>query len=143
MKRRLIALAFIVMAVMIVSCGDDSEIGDDETGLGSSHNTGKNCMSCHSSFKLAGSVYNQALTSAYAGAKVKITSEANGAGTVLATLTSDKTGNFRTSSSISFGSGVYVSVEGTSGTVKYMDSAITSGACNSCHGSSTSKAWAE
>lgn len=143
MKGKLIALAFILMAVMIVSCGEDSESDDDGVSYESSHNTGKNCLSCHSSFKLAGSVYNQALTSAYAGAKIKVTSQANGAGTVLATLTSDNTGNFHTGSAISFGSGVYVSVEGTSGTVKYMNSAITSGACNSCHGSSTSKAWAE
>ena len=143
MKRRLFAMAFILMVVMIVSCSEDSESEDDGVSYGSSHNTGKNCLSCYSSFKLAGSVYNQALTSAYAGAKIKVTSQANGAGTVLATLTSDNTGNFHTSNSISFGSGGYVSVEGTSGTVKYMTSAITSGACNSCHGSSTSKAWAE
>jgi hypothetical protein len=110
---------------------------------GSSHNTGRNCLSCHSSFKLAGSVYNKALTSAYAGAKVKITSQANGAGTVLAALTSDNNGNFYTSSSLSFVSGVFISIEGSSGTVKYMESSVTSGACNSCHGSSITKAWIE
>jgi len=29
------------------------------------------------------------------------------------------------------------------GTVKYMGSKITSGQCNSCHGVSTDKIWAE
>ena len=73
MKKRLFALAFILMTVMIVSCEEDSDSEDEGVNYESSHNTGKNCLSCHSSFKLAGSVYNQALTSAYAGAKIKVT----------------------------------------------------------------------
>ena len=143
MMRRIISMAFSLMLVVFISCENEIADSGDSVSYGSSHNTGRNCLSCHPSFKLAGSVYNKALTSAYAGAKVKITSQANGAGTVLATLTSDNTGNFHTSSTFTFGTGVFVSVEGTSGTIKYMDSALTSGACNSCHGSSTTKAWIE
>jgi hypothetical protein len=138
--KKIFSITFILLVVALVSCDQESE---DEGEYGSSHNTGKNCLSCHSNFKLAGSVYNKALTSAFPGAKIKITTLANGAGTVLATLTSDNSGNFHTSSSISFGSGVFVSVESTSGTIKYMNSALTTGACNSCHGLSTSKVWAE
>lgn len=135
----------VLCAVLgFTSCTEESSSleGNSDTGS-SSHNTGKNCLGCHS-IKVAGSVYNSALTSVYAGAIMKITSAANGAGNVLATLTSDKTGNFYTSSSVNFGSGVYVSVTGSGGTVKYMTSAITSGACNSCHnGSTTARVWAE
>ena len=124
------------------TCTKDSSEENSDTGI-SSHNTGKNCLGCHS-FKVAGSVYNSAFTSVYSGATMKITSAANGGGNVLATLTSDKTGNFYTNTSVSFGSGVYVSVTGSGGNVKYMSSAITSGACNSCHnGSTTAKVWAE
>lgn len=135
----------LILILSAVSCEQTEDTGI--TGVsgvtGSSHNVGRNCLSCHSNFKAAGSVYNKALTSVYGGAKIKVTSQANGQGTVLATMNSDNSGNFYTSTSISFGSGVFVSAEGTSGTVKYMSNAITSGACNSCHGSSTSKIWAE
>jgi hypothetical protein len=143
MMKRIISMSFILMLLMFVYCKKDTENSGEDVSYGSSHNTGRNCLSCHSSFKLAGSVYNKALTSAYAGAKVKITSQANGAGTVLAALTSDNNGNFYTSSSLSFVSGVFISIEGSSGTVKYMESSVTSGACNSCHGSSITKAWIE
>ncbi len=124
---------------LVFACEHENENEEGE----SSHNTGKNCLGCHSEFKLAGSVYNSALSSPLSGVQITVTSEPNGAGTVLATLTSDSKGNFHTSGNLNFGTGVYVSAEGASGTPKYMGEAITSGACNSCHGSSTSKIWAE
>jgi hypothetical protein len=99
-------------------------------------------MSCHK-FTTAGSVYNKTLTAAFPGAIVKLTSQPNGGGTVLGTFTVNKSGSFYTSSSINFGSAIYVNVTGSSGTVKYMATPITSGACNSCHGSSSSKIWTE
>lgn len=111
------------------------------TNLGSSHNTGKNCLSCHS-FPVGGSVYKKDLTTTYPGTVVKLTTQANGAGNVVATLTTDNSGNIHTSSSVNFGTGLYVSVMGSTST-KYMASAIKSGGCNACHGSSTSKVWAE
>ncbi len=111
------------------------------TNLGSSHNTGKNCLNCHS-FPVGGSVYKKDLVSTYPGTVVKLTTMANGAGTVVATLTTDNSGNIHTSSSVNFGTGLYASVMGATST-KYMASAIKSGACNSCHGSSTSKVWTE
>ena len=138
MKKVLIA-GLVWMVLSGISCERES----DEMEGGGSHNAGKNCLGCHSGFKLAGTVYNQSLSAGISGVKVKVTSQANGAGTVLATLTSDKSGNFHTGSSINFGTGVYVSLEGTAGTIKNMNSAITSGACNSCHGSSTGKIRAE
>jgi hypothetical protein len=138
--KKIVLAGLIWMLIWAVSC--EKESGDEGEG-GGSHNTGKNCLSCHSNFKLAGSVYNKSLSSGLSGAKIKVSTQANGAGTVLATLTSDSNGNFHTGSSINFGTGVFVTVEGSSGTVKNMSSSITSGACNSCHGTSTSKMWAE
>jgi hypothetical protein len=142
--RKLFALLVFGMAIVLFACEeeDEDEDGGQSSSMGTSHNTGKNCLGCHK-FTAAGSVYNKALTASYPGVTVKLTTQANGAGTVLATFTANKNGSFYTSSSINYGSGVYVSLTGTSGTVKHMASAINSGACNSCHGTSTSKIWAE
>jgi hypothetical protein len=139
MRKQISVVVALLVFLLVVSC----EKGEDNMPLGSSHNAGRNCLSCHSTLKLAGTAYNKALTGAFAGAIIKVTSQANGQGTLLASLSSDNSGNFYTGASINFGTGVFVSAEGTGGTVKYMSSAITSGACNSCHGSSTSKIWAE
>jgi hypothetical protein len=136
--KKVFFIGLISILLLAVSCEKENE----NAGNGS-HNAGRNCLSCHTNFKLAGSVYGKSLSSAYSGATINVTSQASGAGTVLATLTSDNSGNFYTGSTINFGTGVFVSVKGTSGTVKNMGAAITSGACNSCHGSSTSKMWAE
>jgi len=137
--KNILAIAFILTTFLFVSCENE----DDDLGGGSSHNVGKNCLSCHSNFKLAGSVFDKSLSEGLAGVKIQITTQANGLGTVLATLSSDNSGNFYTRSTIDFGTGLFVSVEGASGIVNYMNSSITSGACNSCHGSTTSKLWAE
>jgi hypothetical protein len=142
--KKLLGLCACFFMLIMISCSEDStdSQGSSDTGS-SSHNTGKNCLGCHS-FKVAGSVYNSEFSTIYSGAKIKITTTAYGSGTVLANISSDKTGNFYTNNSISFGSGVYVCVTGSGGTVKYMTSTITSGDCNSCHnGTTTSTIWAE
>jgi len=141
------------MSVTLLSChkeADTTSVSDTTqttttssgtTNLGTSHNTGKNCLSCHK-FTVGGSIYKNDLASTYPGSVVNLTTQVNGAGTVVATLTTDNSGNIHTSNSISFGTGLYVSVTGSTGT-KYMSLPITSGGCNACHGSSTSKAWTE
>lgn len=132
-----------IAAIVISSCSDDESTSDNSLSGSSTHNTGKNCMGCHS-FKVAGSVYDSKFSAAYKNAIIKLTTESAGQGTLLATLTSDATGNYFTKNSLNFGTGVYVSITGTSGTTLYMDAAITSGACNSCHnGTITSKVWVE
>jgi hypothetical protein len=142
--RKVFALLVLVISIGFFACEneDDDQIEGQSNISGSSHNTGKDCMSCHG-FAASGSVYNKALSSGFSGAVIKLTSQANGAGTVLGTFTTNKSGSFYTSGAINFGSGVFVSVAGNSGSVKHMSSPITTGACNSCHGSSTSKVWAE
>jgi hypothetical protein len=96
-----------------------------------SHNAGRDCTSCHS-FTVAGTAY-KADGSAYSGAVIKVTSGSAGSGSVLATVTSDASGNFYTSASVAFGPGVYVNAAGTTGVTRSMTSAITSGGCNRCH----------
>ena len=141
------------LILLLISCEKEDELEelDDTTSvtgttngtanLGSSHNTGKNCLSCHK-FSVGGSVYKQNLTSTFPGSVVKLTTQPNGLGTIVATLTTDNSGNIYKSSSISFGTGLYVSATGTTGT-KYMSSPVSSGACNSCHGGSASRIWTE
>lgn len=162
MKIRLyLFLAVMGLSLFIFSCEKEEETPDDTTStstnttsgtnsgtntlntanLGSSHNNGKNCLGCHK-FTAAGSVYKKDLVSAYPGSVVKLTTLPNGGGSVVATLTTDNTGNIHTSSGINFGTGLYVSAMGNT-TTKYMSSAITGGACNSCHGISTAKVWTE
>lgn len=147
----------LALGATFLACEKDGEVEDDSTAqsnttnttntttptanLGSSHNTGKNCLACHR-FSVGGSVYKKDLTSTYPGSVVKLTTQPNGAGTVVATMTTDKSGNIRLSSSISFGSGLYVGITGSAGT-QYMKAAITSGGCNACHGNTTSRAWTE
>ena len=142
--RKVFSILLIGFVAVLFACEkeDGEEVGGQSTASGTSHNTGKNCLSCHQ-FTAAGSVYNKALSSGFTGAVVKLTTQANGAGTVLGTFTVNKSGSFYTSSSINYGTGIYVSVTGSSGSTKYMGSTIATGACNSCHGSSTSKVWTE
>jgi hypothetical protein len=144
--RKVISILLIGFIAVLFACeneeDDAEEVGGQSTVSGTSHNTGKNCLSCHQ-FTAAGSVYNKALSSGFPGALVKLTTQANGAGTVLGTFTVNKSGSFYSSSPINYGAGIYVGVTGSSGSTKYMSSVITTGACNSCHGSSTSKVWTE
>jgi hypothetical protein len=136
------ALLLFSLVILLIACEKNETESEDNGQSGTSHNVGKNCLSCHG-FSAAGSVYNKALTSIYSGATIKLTSQANGAGTVLATITVDGSGNFHSSNSISFGSGIYAGVTGSNGTITYMVSAIKNGGCNSCHGSTTTRIWAE
>lgn len=111
--------------------------GSTTTRLSTSHNAGRDCTSCHRDFGIAGTVYNAAGSSALAGATIRFTSAPDGGGTVLLTLTSDGSGNFRTSQSLAFSGGsVYVDAAGSSGTRSAMKAAVASGGCNSCHDSS-------
>jgi hypothetical protein len=96
----------------------------------SSHNAGRDCLQCHG-FTLAGTVY-RGDGSIYPGAVVRLTSQPAGSGDVLATLTTDASGNFYTDEPVSWGGGLYADVQG-SGARQPMTQPLTGGACNSCH----------
>ena len=129
---RISILAVPALLLTLAACGGD---GGTPTAPSnptlSSHNAGRDCLQCHG-FSVAGTVYRDD-GSAYPGAVVRLTTEAGGAGDVVASLTADGAGNFYTSQAVSWGSGLYTDVSGASGTVRPMDAPITGGACNSCH----------
>jgi hypothetical protein len=73
---------------------------------------------------------------------VRLYTGPNGTGTLKYSVEGDGLGNFFTTKNAKFGTGLYPSVQGKNGT-KHMSTAITTGACNSCHGNTTGKIWAE
>ena len=143
--------AIVAISVSLLSCkknADCSETNISSAGSDDSHNFGQNCMSCHTSgekgegcFTVAGSVSNSSLTTPLTSGTVKLYTQANGGGTLKHTFQIDSKGNFHTTESIDY-TGLYASVTGSNGTTQYMSSALSSGSCNSCHGASTSKLWA-
>lgn len=143
MKNRLLSILFVFLLAgfLFQSCEDDDE--------SESHNTGQNCMSCHTSggsghgvFTVAGSVYDNSKEFVLPNASIRLYTEVNGTGNLVTTLQSDKKGNFYTTETIDFGTGLYVLVEGKTAT-KHMISSLTTGACNSCHGLSVDRIWTE
>jgi cytochrome c556 len=141
----LVAGGAAVAAVGVMACGGGGAptsgsstpvVSSTSTGLSTSHNAGRDCTACHRDFAVAGTVYGSVGSSPLAGATIRFTSAPDGGGTALLTLTSDASGNFRTSQNLSFASGVYVDAAGARGTRSAMKAAVTSGACNSCHDSS-------
>jgi len=145
-----IGLLFIISVMFSCEIEDlENAEASSSSGSSASHNFGKNCMSCHvgggsdeGAFTLAGSVYAKNLASPYSNATIELRTDASGGGTLVSAIEVDLKGNFYNTSAISFGSGLYASVTGAGGT-KYMSAKVTTGACSSCHGSSTGKIWAE
>ena len=143
-------LAFSLLIIAFQSC--QKENGENESkisanGTSRSHHTGQDCMSCHSSggsgdgwFSVAGTAYDVAKINTYPNTTVKLYTAINGTGTLKYTVQGDALGNFYTTENIDFGTGLYVSVQGT-GAPKHMTTPITIGKCNSCHGVSTDKIW--
>lgn len=129
--------AALGLATLTIACGGGSGPTSSAGGGGgrtTSHNAGRDCLACHRDFGVAGTVY-RADGSTYSGATVRLTSAANGGGSVVLSLTSDASGNFYASRSVGFGTGLYTDVAGTSGSSRAMTASVTSGACNSCHDS--------
>ncbi|HEX9190271.1 MAG TPA: hypothetical protein VGB87_24555 [Vicinamibacteria bacterium] len=136
--RRVIAVA---LAAAAAACGgtDGSPTGTAPGGGGSSasassHNAGRDCLECHRELRVAGTVY-RADGSTYPGVAVRLTTAAEGQGTVVLTLATDRSGNFYSSQAVSFGSGLFADVAG-SGARRAMPGPVASGACNSCHDAS-------
>lgn len=128
--------AMLVLAILFLfpSCEENEIIGDSSVNS-ESHNTGQDCTSCHD-FTVAGSIFKSGVGN-YSNATVLFSTDENGSGTIVKSLKTDVDGNFYTSKPLNFGTGLYVSVEGSNGTVLHKNFAITNGACNSCHGNST------
>lgn len=156
MKRKVILMSIMIGGMLIIglnSCVEDKNNKCGETKISrsnesESHNQGKNCMSCHVSggegegcFITAGTVYQSSKTSTVSAGTVELYSEPNGGGTLVATLSVDKLGNFYSTNSVDFGSGLYPVVTSNTGQKKYMGSRTSTGACGSCHGGSQEVIW--
>ena len=130
--------AALALGTLAAACGGGGAPTSTTAGgggsRGSSHNAGRDCLTCHREFGVAGTVY-RADGSAYPGATVRLTTAPSGGGSVALSLTSDGSGNFSASRSVGFGSGLYTDVTGGTGAPRAMTAAVTSGACNSCHDS--------
>jgi hypothetical protein len=148
-KSGLIFMFVVFMFSVMVSCENDDDDNEGNDAMSSSyndnesHNAGQNCMSCHSSggkgegnFTIAGTVYNASGSAVSPNATVKLYTGPNGTGSLVKTIEVDGKGNFYTTNSIDFGTGLYVTVTGKSGSVSTMSSSINTGQCNSCHNSS-------
>jgi hypothetical protein len=127
----------LALAVLTTACGGSSTAPTSPATGGSpgtaSHNAGRDCLGCHrGQFGVAGTVY-RADGTAYPGATVRLTTAADGGGSVVLSVVSDASGNFYASQSVSFGSGLHADVTGTGGARRAMAAAVTGGACNSCH----------
>ncbi len=123
------------------------ETNNSSAGSTESHNFGQNCLACHTKgekgegcFNIAGSVSDSLLTSPLTAGKVHLYSLPNGGGTLMYSFDIDGKGNFHTTNAVDY-TGLYAVVESASGNKKYMSSSLSSGACNACHGVTTSKLW--
>jgi hypothetical protein len=104
-------------------------------------------MNCHKQngsgegvFNIAGTVYDSLKTFPYPNSTVKLYTGPNGTGILKYTIQVDAIGNFFSTESIEFGSGLFPAVEGLHG-IEYMFSVVTMGQCNSCHGVTAVKIW--
>ena len=139
-------LASVLVALVCAACGGSSNSPTTPTSTsapsggsssasssaGSSHNAGTDCTRCHS-FTVSGTVYRADGTTVHPGAVIRLTTVRGDTTTAVLTLTADRSGNFYTGSSVSFGQGLFATASGTTGAVASKTTAITSGACNRCH----------
>jgi len=114
-----------------------------------SHRVGENCMNCHvlngggdGVFSVAGTVYNASLSSPLPNSTVRIYSTNDEDAIPLYVIEVDAKGNFYTTEDINFGEGLFTSVQGPGAEI-FMESVVTNGSCNSCHGVTTDRIWGE
>ena len=128
---RLLRILSPALLLALAACGGEGDTPSTPSDpVRTSHNAGRDCLQCHS-FSVAGTVYRDD-GSVYPGAVVRLTSQSEGGGGVLLSLTADASGNFFTSEPVSWGDGLYTDVQGT-GARRLMEAPVTGGACNSCH----------
>ena len=135
----------LMVAFIIAACekeGSCDEYNVSTSNGNKSHNFGNNCMQCHHAggegegcFSVAGSVKNAQLTAPETSGQVEFYTGLNGTGTLKYTVKIDGKGNFYTTEAMSL-IGLYPAIKNANGTM-HMSNALTTGACNSCHGSST------
>lgn len=154
MKRNiLIAILLLFGITLIVASCEQSGCNESHVSTYNSQEDKKmtgNCMGCHSPngggsgcFRVGGTAFDSIPSdSAVTSAVVRLYTQPNGGGELIVTLPVDKSGNFYTTSPVSFGSGLYPAITSITGT-RYMPTATITGACNSCHGVINASLWAD
>lgn len=134
-----IAIKWVLASMFVLSAcgaqpgGGGDEGGGEDGGSGPEMRPGENCKSCHD-FSAAGTVFGAKDASASEGLKGATITLKDAAG-VVATLTSNGTGNFYTSKSLKFPLTASITQNGAT---KSMAEPVTSGGCASCHSASPS-----
>jgi cytochrome c peroxidase len=149
--RGVIAILTVPFVFFVLYSCESTNSGLGSSDLSSSYNSskshrvGENCMNCHvpsgsgdGVFSVAGTVYNESLSSPLPNSTVRFYSTKDEDAAPLYVIEVDAKGNFYTTEDISFGEGLYTSVQG-SGAEIFMESAVTNGSCNSCHGITTDR----
>jgi len=147
-------MGVLAVTIMLLSCSHydmgKKDVRISKNGESESHHNGVNCMNCHATagkgegwFEVAGSVYKSDKNSQNPNGKIFLYTEPNGQGTLKYTIEVDGLGNFYTTETINFGSGLYPVHQNSNGVKKYMQSSIISGQCQSCHSITTDKIWNE
>lgn len=143
--------SFLLLFILLLTTSCEKENDGDEVVISSfssdeSHNNGDNCMNCHVSgedgegwFIVAGSVFDSTKINPYPNAEVLLYTGPNGTGNLIKTIEVDLLGNFYTTEDVSFADGLYTSVISTEGEETFMNTMITSGQCNACHGVSAER----
>ena len=151
-KRILIIVTLMISTLLLFeSCEKEEDEGNEKMNSSynddESHNMGQDCMSCHVQggdgegwFSVAGTVYDSLKTSTLPNSTIKLYSGPNGTGNLVATIEVDGLGNFYTTNNINFSDGLYTSASGNTATI-HMNSSITTGNCNSCHGAGVDRIW--
>jgi len=132
-RRFFCTAAALSVLLALAACGENETPGAPSEITGTSHNPGRNCVECHG-FTAAGTVYAADGMTTVAGAVVRLSTGPGGNG-VVATLTSDATGNFYTTRTLGFAAGLYADVARAGGSPQPMPAPVTSGGCNAsgCH----------
>lgn len=145
----LLSATILLIVISFSSCTKKDKYKVSKYNDTESHNMGQNCMDCHKQggrgdgwFNIASTVYDYTLKNTYPNTTVKLYTGPNGTGALKYTLEVDGKGNFYSTESFDFGSGLYPAVQGTT-TTNYMSSSITIGSCTTCHGNTTNRIWAK
>jgi hypothetical protein len=105
-----------------------------------SHNVGRPCIDCHVThgtneywYQAAGTIYHPDQVTTYPGSTVYLYTGINGTGSLVYTLEVDQKGNFYSTETIPYGTGLYPMVVSTEHDTAYMQAFIIQGNCNNCH----------
>ena len=144
----------VLFTTFIIESCEQNGCGKTEISSYNSHESKKmtgDCMGCHSPnggagagcFRVGGTAFDSIPgDSDVKNSVVKLYTQPNGAGELVATLQVDASGNFYTTSPVSFANGLYPAIISPAGT-RYMPSPAITGACNSCHGVANANLWAD